>query len=67
MSTLVNRLLLFVPSIILVTFLVFGMVRVIPGNIVDLMLQENASGYSANELRHRLGIDDRSRVQYWTG
>jgi peptide/nickel transport system permease protein len=61
----VNRLLLFVPSIILVTFLVFGMVRVIPGNIVDLMLQENASGYSANELRHRLGIDEPIPVQYW--
>src|SRR5947209_6015905 len=61
----VNRLLLFVPSIILVTFLVFGMVRVIPGTIVDLMLQENASGFSAGELRHRLGVDEPIPVQYW--
>jgi peptide/nickel transport system permease protein len=56
-SYIIQRLLLFIPSVVLVTFLVFGMVRVIPGNIVDLMLQENASGYSHHELEHRLGID----------
>ena len=48
-----HRLLLFIPSVVLVTFLVFGMVRIIPGNIVDLMLQENASGFSHKELEHR--------------
>jgi peptide/nickel transport system permease protein len=62
----VHRLLLFVPSVILVTFLVFGMVRVIPGNIVDLMLQENASGYSARELKHKLGVDQPIPAQYWS-
>jgi peptide/nickel transport system permease protein len=61
----VHRLLLFIPSVILVSFLVFSMVRVIPGNIVDLMLQENASGFSHKELEHRLGIDQSIPVQYW--
>ncbi len=59
-----HRLLLFIPSVVLVTFLVFSMVRVIPGNIVDLMLAENASGYSPIELRHRLGIDQSIPRQY---
>jgi peptide/nickel transport system permease protein len=61
---ILHRLLLFIPSVVLVTFLVFGMVRVIPGNIVDLMLAENASGYSPVELRHRLGVDQSIPVQY---
>src|SRR6266487_1021625 len=61
----VHRLLLFIPSVVLVTFLVFGMVRIIPGNIVDLMLQENASGFSHKELEHRLGIDQPIPQQYW--
>jgi peptide/nickel transport system permease protein len=68
-SYIIQRLLLFIPSVVLVTFLVFGMVRVIPGNIVDLMLQENASGYSHHELEHRLGIDQPIPKQYlqWVG
>lgn len=59
-----HRLLLFVPSVVLATFLVFAMVRVIPGTIVDLMLSENASGYSPAELRHRLGVDQPIVTQY---
>lgn len=64
-----HRLLLFIPSVVLATFLVFAMVRLIPGNIVDLMLAENASGYSPVELRHRLGVDQPIVTQYlhWAG
>jgi len=59
-----QRLLLLAPSVLVATFLVFAMVRVIPGSIVDLMLSENASGYSPAELRHRLGVDQPIVVQY---
>lgn len=60
----IHRLLLFIPSLILVTFLVFSIVRVVPGSVVDLMLQENASGYSPAELRHQLGLDQPIPQQY---
>jgi peptide/nickel transport system permease protein len=61
--------LLFIPSALLATFLVFAMVRVVPGNVVDLMLQENGSGYSHQALEHRLGLDQPIPKQYliWVG
>ena len=59
-----HRLMLFIPSVVLVSFLVFGIVRVIPGSVVDLMLQENASGYSPAQLRHQLGLDQPIPQQY---
>jgi peptide/nickel transport system permease protein len=63
-SYLTHRLLLFIPSAILATFLVFAMVRVVPGNVVDLMLSENGSGYSHGDLEHRLGLDQPILKQY---
>jgi peptide/nickel transport system permease protein len=65
----IHRLLLFIPSLVLVTFLVFSIVRVVPGSVVDLMLQENASGFSPAELRHKLGLDQPIPQQYlqWVG
>ncbi len=60
----VHRLMLFIPSVVLVSFLVFGIVRIIPGSVVDLMLQENASGYSPAQLRHTLGLDQPIPQQY---
>jgi len=55
----VRRLLGTIPALLLLVLLVVVMVRMIPGNITDLLLQEgggsNSSAHAA--LEHKLGID----------
>ena len=52
-----KRLLLVVPTLILVSLFVFGIVRAIPGDVVDMMLEQFQYGKDAEELRARLGLD----------
>ena len=63
---LLQRLLGIVPTLLLLTFLVVTMVRLIPGSIVDLMLQEQggARGVDRQNIEKRLGIDAPLPVQY---
>lgn len=63
---LVQRLIGVVPTVLVLLFLVVVMVRVIPGNIVDLMLTEQggARGVDRQAFEQRLGIDDPLPVQY---
>ena len=66
---IVKRLLLFVPTILLVTLLVFGLMRIIPGEPAVLILA-GASGdgnYTQEDLekmRHELGTDRHMVVEY---
>ena len=46
-----KRLLLVVPTLVLVTVFVFGIVRAIPGDVVDMMLEQFQYGKDAAELR----------------
>jgi len=68
-----RRLLLIIPTLLVVTLIVFFLFRLIPGNIVDLMLAEQQEGASLElsraELEHRLGLDVPIYVQYarWIG
>lgn len=65
---LVKRLLLLIPSLFLVCFLIFAMMRMIPGDAVDVMVQKlNATGTVANEetVRAMLGMDKPFMVQFW--
>ncbi len=73
----VRRLLLIAPTLLLVTILVFLTARLIPGDVVDLMLQRVGSRMTsgtqyeltAQDLRHDLGLDVPIHVQYgrWIG
>ena len=74
----IRRLLLVVPTIFLVTVIVFLTVRLIPGSIVDVMAQELMGGGSGggsgqaidrDALEHMLGLDAPTYVQYgrWIG
>ncbi len=63
---LVKRLLLVVPTLLLVSLFVFSIVRAIPGDVVDMMLEQFQYGKDAAELRARLGLD-RPVVEQYVG
>ncbi|MBI2014096.1 MAG: ABC transporter permease [Candidatus Rokubacteria bacterium] len=64
-----KRLLLVVPTLLIVSLFVFAIVRAIPGDVVDMMLEQFQYGKSAAELRARLGLDRPLLEQYgrWVG
>ena len=71
---IIRRLLLVIPTLFLLTILVFLSVRFIPGDVIDAMLGRMQFGMSGGEidreaLEHRLGLDVPVHVQYgrWIG
>ncbi|MDD5039296.1 MAG: ABC transporter permease [Dehalococcoidales bacterium] len=66
---ILRRILLLIPTIILVTIMVFFLVRFIPGDVIDVMLAEQqAFGHTTvdrAELEHRLGLDVPVYIQYF--
>jgi peptide/nickel transport system permease protein len=67
---IVRRLLLIIPTLLLVTILVFLTVHLIPGSVIDLMVaelskqSEMGTQLTAEHLRHTLGLDMPIHVQY---
>lgn len=63
---LIKRLIGMLPTVFLLLFLVVFMVRLIPGNIVDVMLQEQGGARNVDRvaIEKRLGIDAPLPVQY---
>ena len=59
-----KRLLLLVPTLVLVSIFVFGIIRAIPGDVVDMMLEQFQYGKDAAELRAKLGLDRPLAEQY---
>ena len=60
-----NRLLLMVIVLFGVTIVIFGMVRVLPGDPAFLILGDRATEEKAAELREQLGLNKPLPVQYW--
>jgi len=69
---IIRRVVLIVPTLFLVTIIVFGVIRMIPGDVIDLMVAEMASesGLGAeldpDYIREMLGLDVPIHVQYGT-
>ncbi len=71
----IRRLLLLVPTLLLVTILVFMVVRFIPGSVIDLMVAEMSmeaslgQAISQDYIKHSLGLDVPVHIQYlrWLG
>jgi len=65
---LARRLLLFVPVLLLVYTFVFVLIRIVPGDIVNLMMEgaggRGTSAETAATLRRELGIDKSIPQQY---
>jgi peptide/nickel transport system permease protein len=66
---IVRRLLVAIPSLLIASLIVFTLPRLIPGDVVQLMLEEKAYGKDLEELRAKLGLDRPVYVQYfqWLG
>jgi peptide/nickel transport system permease protein len=66
---LLKRLLLMVPTLFLVTVIVFLMMRLIPGDVVLQMLEGYAYADTVEALRRELGLDKPIHEQYlaWIG
>ncbi len=70
---LVRRLLLIIPTLLLVSMIVFLTVRFIPGSVIDIMAAEimgDSGGAMTTEetiayIRAQLGLDKPIHVQYW--
>jgi peptide/nickel transport system permease protein len=59
-----NRLLLFVPTLIGALKLVFFLINLVPGDPVEVMLGETASATDKEELRRQLGLDQPVLTRY---
>jgi peptide/nickel transport system permease protein len=64
-----KRLLLIVPTLLLVSVIVFSLMRMIPGDVVVLMFEEKAYAEDLEALRAKLGLNRPIYVQYgiWLG
>jgi peptide/nickel transport system permease protein len=68
-SYVLRRLLIALPSLLIASLIVFTLPRLIPGDVVQLMLEEKAYGKDLADLRAKLGLDRPIPVQYvdWVG
>jgi peptide/nickel transport system permease protein len=68
-SYLLKRLLVAIPSLLIASLIVFTLPRLLPGDAVQLMLEEKAYGKDLDDLRHKLGLDRPIYIQYfqWLG
>ena len=66
---ILRRLLVAVPSLLIASLIVFTLPRLIPGDVVQLMLEEKAYGKDLEDLRAKLGLNRPMSVQYfdWLG
>jgi peptide/nickel transport system permease protein len=61
---LARRLLLMVPTLLVVSVMVFIIMRLLPGDVVNLMFQDLGYAASLAEMRARLGLDLPFHQQY---
>jgi peptide/nickel transport system permease protein len=64
-----RRLLIATSSLFLASLVVFSLPRLIPGDVVQLMLEERAYGKDLEDLRAKLGLHHPIYIQYfeWAG
>ncbi|MBW2060336.1 MAG: ABC transporter permease [Deltaproteobacteria bacterium] len=63
---LIRRLLLMIPTLIVTTLIVFFVVRLVPGSIIDLMVSdmEFTTQMDRDAIQHALGLDKPIYTQY---
>jgi peptide/nickel transport system permease protein len=66
---LLKRLVVAIPSLVIASIIIFTLPRLLPGDAVQLMLEEKAYGKDVDDLRHKLGLDRPVYIQYfaWLG
>ena len=66
-SYLIRRLLLVIPTLLIISLVVFLTLRMVPGDVVDMIILErglNAEGIDRGAIERRLGLDLPVHVQY---
>ncbi len=61
---ILRRVLLIIPTVILVSMMVFAMVRFMPGDTITALFEEQAYFDTVQKLRHSLGLDRPIHEQY---
>lgn len=69
---IIRRLLAIVPTVLLATLIVFFVIRLVPGHIIDLMISQHdvsADSMNREKIKQALGLDVPIHVQYvrWMG
>jgi peptide/nickel transport system permease protein len=65
-TIIVRRLLLLIPTLLIVSFLAFGLQALVPGDIaVQLAGGSDATPEAIAQVREQLNLDDPFLVQYW--
>jgi peptide/nickel transport system permease protein len=64
-----RRLFVAIPSLLIASLIVFSLPRLLPGDVVQLMLEEKAYGKDLDDLRVKLGLNRPMYIQYveWLG
>jgi len=64
-----KRLLVAIPSLLIASVIVFSLARLVPGDVVTLMMEENQYAQDLEEMRAKLGLDRPIYRQYveWMG
>ena len=68
---IIRRMLALIPTLFFTSIIVFASIRLIPGDVIDLMLAQNdiASGTDRARIEAALGFDKPIYIQYfdWMG
>ena len=62
---IIRRVLLVIPTLLLVSVIVFSVIRLIPGDVVLVMTQDYALATDVEDMRERLGLNQPIHVQYF--
>lgn len=65
MNTLVRRIVGAIPVILGISFLIFMLMHIAPGDPVSLLLGDNATPEDIERTRHEWGLDKPLILQYW--
>jgi len=62
----VRRLLLILPTLLIVTIIIFLLIRLIPGSVIDLMAAQSIGDQALNVqlVKENLGLDVPIHIQY---
>lgn len=61
---IIKRILMSIPTVVIVTLLVFGMIRAIPGDPASLMLGDINDPALLRQMRHMFGLDQSIPAQF---
>ena len=66
---IIRRLLLLIPTLLIVSFMIYFMVQLIPGDIIDAMVERFGEAIDRAEIERNLGLDASIFIQYgrWMG